>query len=240
MIRNLKALGFALVVVFAMSAITTPVASATDFFTTTNQGPALLTGTSHDHIYTIPGGSSFQCTTSKFTGTILHGSSTATVLPSYTGIINETPHTNPKCTASLGQMTVDVNDCHYRLTGNTTGSDNGTDATVSIECPAGQAIKFTGPLGCTISVPSQTPTTGGVVYDNIVNHPGGSAVKATMTITGMTFTSTAACGFVGIPSHGNNTTTTGTMTLTGFTDNNATTTNLTAVSEGAQIGVSVS
>ncbi|HEY5815726.1 MAG TPA: hypothetical protein VIS95_05240 [Solirubrobacterales bacterium] len=241
MIRNLKALGLALVAVFAMSAMTASAASATDFFTTANQEPAYLTGSSHDNIFNIPGGSSFQCTTSAFDGTGVHGGSTVTVLPTYSGILNETPHTNPKCTASLGTVTIDVNHCHYVLTGNTTGSDNGTDATVSIVCGAAGPIKITGPLGCTVSVPSQTPTSGGVVYDNETNHPGGSAIKVTATSTGITFTSTAACGFVGIPSHGNNATYVGSVIATGYTDNvNNSTTNLTTIHEGPQVGVSIS
>ncbi|HEY5815829.1 MAG TPA: hypothetical protein VIS95_05755 [Solirubrobacterales bacterium] len=231
MIQNLKVLGLALVGALAFCVTGVSTASATIF--EAEDKSTVLTGTTHDNIFNIPGGSSFQCTTSSFDGTALHGASTATVLPTYNGIVNETPHTNVKCTASLGSVTVDVNGCHYKLTGNTTGSDSGTDAIVWIECPAGQVIKITGPLGCSISVPSQTPTSGGVVYDNVSSHPGGSAIKVTATSTGITFTATANCGFVGIPSHGDNATYVGTVTATGYVDKGS------EFSEGSQVGVSV-
>ena len=161
------------------------------------------------------------------------------MLPSYTGKVNETPH-GTKCSATLGSITFDVNDCHFKLTGSTTGSDSGTDATVWIECPTGQSIQTTGPLGCTISIPSQTPTSGGVTYTNLPNHPGGAAIEVKETITGITYTATEACSLAGIPTHGNDATTTGTVTLTGYVDNNANTTDLTTVNEGAQTPVSVS
>jgi len=238
MIRNLKILGLALVAVLAMGAMFASAASATDFFTTSNQKKALLTGTSHDHKFSI-GATSFQCTTTVFTGTAVHGASEATVLPKYTGVLNATPHETP-CTSSLGTVTWHVNDCHYRLTGNTTGSDSGTDATIWIQCPAGKVIQTTGAFGCTISIPSQTPTSGGVTYTNLPNHTGGAAIKVTTTSTGVTFTTTAPCGLVGLPAHGNNATFTGTMTLTGWEDKNLNPEDLTNVEEGARVGVSVS
>jgi len=238
MIRNLKILGLALVAVLAMGAMSASAASATDFFTTSNKNPALLTGTSHDHKFSI-GATSFQCTTSVFTGTAVHGASEATVLPKYTGVLSATPHETP-CTSSLGTVTVHVNDCHYRLTGNTTGSDVGTDATVWIQCPVGKVIQITGAFGCTISVPSQTPTSGGVIYTNATNHTGGAAVTVKATATGITFTTTGPCGLVGLPAHGNNAIYTGTLTATGWEDKNLNTADLTNVEEGARVPVSVS
>jgi hypothetical protein len=232
MIRNLKALGLALAVL-AMSAMTPPIASATDFFTST-KSTAWLTGTSHDNVFSL-GGTKFECTTTKFAATISNGSSEATTLPSYTGRINETPH-GTACDATLGTLTWDVNGCHYKLTGNTTGSDGGTDATTWIECPTGKSIQTTSSAGPVISIPSQTPTEGGVTYTNLPNHPGGSAVKVTMTVTGITSTCAPSftCGLAGIPTHANSLKWTGTMTLTGYEDLGGT---LGSPIEGSQIPV---
>jgi hypothetical protein len=234
MIRNLKALGLAVVAVFAMSAMTASAASATDFFTTSKES-AWLTGTSHDNKFSL-GNTNFECTTSKFTATVENGKSVATALPNYTGRINETPH-GTACDATLGTVTIDVNDCHYKLTGETTGSDGGTDATVWIECPTGQSIQITSSAGPVISVPSQTPTEGGVTYTNVPNHSAaGSAVKVTATATGITATCapTFTCGLAGIPSHSNTSKYTGTVTVTGYEDGGGTTT---APTEGSPIPV---
>jgi hypothetical protein len=201
--------------------MTASAASATDVFTTATGGSAWLTGTSHNNKFTL-GNTSFECTTSKFTSTVESGSSTATTLPNYTGRINETPH-GTACDATIGNVTIDVNDCHYVLTGNTTGSDNGgTDATVWIQCPTGQSIKITSSLGPVISVPTQTPTEGGVTYTNVPNHEGSgqSGVLVTATSTGITATCAPAfgCGLAGIPTHSNSSKYTGTVQVTGYED----------------------
>jgi hypothetical protein len=136
-----------------------------------------------------------------------------------------------------------MNGCHYKLTGNTTGSDPGTDATVWIECPAGKTIVITGPLGLEVTVPAQTPTSGGVVYRNLTNHSGGAAVEVEATVTGITYECHPAltCATAGVSTHGNDADYTGTVIATGYTDNpNNPTTLPTPVTEGPQVGVSVS
>ena len=54
MIRNLKALGLTLFALCALGVMTASVASATDFFTSVSSS-ALLTGTSHNNVFSIPG-----------------------------------------------------------------------------------------------------------------------------------------------------------------------------------------
>jgi hypothetical protein len=182
-------------------------------------------------VFTITGANAtFKCTTSQFTGTVINKSTEATVLPKYTGILEKTPHESHECSASLGNVTIDTNDCHYILTGNTTQKDltdktKGTvpDAKVWITCPKDEKgvekeITITGALGCTIHVPSQTPTEGGVVYETLKTHAGGSAVKVTATVTGITYTATSQCGLVGIKTEGNDADYTGTVTVTGYED----------------------
>jgi hypothetical protein len=55
---------------------------------------------------------------------------------SYTGKINETPHGTP-CTGTGtgtgGDLTYDMNDCHYVFTGNTTGADAGSTERDSLD-----------------------------------------------------------------------------------------------------------
>jgi hypothetical protein len=241
MIRNLKATGLALAAVFAMSAMSASTASATDFFTNTlGAGKnALLTGTSMDHIIHIPSAGEFKCTKTTFVGTALHGSAELAVDPTYTGQINQTPHNEKhECTGPTGPATFDVNECEYILTGNTAGKDlEKMDALLWIVCPAGKAIQMTGQLGCTVSIPTQTPTIGGVTYANSPLHIGGAAIKVTITATGITFTATPGCSSIGIPTHGNNATYNGTVTLTGYEDKNGLPT---PIEEGKQIGVSFS
>ncbi len=242
MIRNLKAMGLALVAVFAISALTASAAlAATDVFTTADTNPVLLTGVGHDHVFTT-GGTKFECTTSKFAGTAQNKATTATVDPEYSGKIGQTPHNNDgsvaaECNSSIGTVTVHMNGCHYTLTGNTTGSDSGTDATVWIACPEKEEIKITSSTGAVIAIPSQTPTTGGVTYTNVGNHPGGESMAVKATVTGITYTCSPAftCGLAGLPTEGNNANYTGNVTVTGYFDKKALPT---PVEEGARVGVS--
>jgi hypothetical protein len=247
MTRNLKALGLALAAVFAMSAVAASTASAvaSDHFTTTKPS-ALLTGVSHDNEFKITGGPGFACTTSKFTGTVLNNATEATIDPEYTGKFSHTPHNTAgvdfrECNGTGGDVTLDMNGCHYDLTGSTTGLDQGlVDATVWITCPAGQAIKITQlSTGMTLSIPAQTPTAGDVTYTNLPNHSGGKAVTVKATATGLTYHCTPAfvCLISGAGSHGNDSDYTGTVTVTGYEDVDGLPTPLT---EGAQIPIEVS
>ncbi len=236
MIRNLKALGLALVAVFAIGAITASAALAVEDHFTATKASALLTGTSTDNIFKITGGPSFECTTSQFTATGVNNSTEVTVDPSYTGRIGVTPH-GTQCTGTpIGNVTIDMNSCDYDLTGKTTGSDGGlTDATISVTCTTtGDHIVITGPIGCRIKVPAQTPTSGGVTYVNKTNHTGGSAIEVKATSTGITYTSENC---VGVASEGNDSDYTGTVVVTGYEDTEGLPTPIT---EGAQIPVEIS
>lgn len=246
MIRNLKALGLSLVAVCAMGALSASTASATDFFTNTGDGPALMTGVSHDNVFETAGGAKFECTTSRFAATAGDGSSEATVEVEYSGTPvvageseaeKEAKDTTTHCKATGGQVTIDMNGCHYMLTGSTTGDDpTDTDATVWITCPQNQVIKITQPgTGVTITVAGQTPTMGGVVYHNLSNHPGGAAVQVTATVTGVAYTCHGfACHFG--PGTSGSAKYTGSVTVTGWEDLEGLPT---SVKEGARVGISV-
>jgi hypothetical protein len=247
MTRNLKSLGLALVAVFAMSAVAASSASAvaSDHFTTTKPS-AFLTGVSHDNEYHVTGGPAFTCTTSKFTGTVLNNATEMTIDPEYGGKFNHTPHNTAgtdfrECNGAGGDVTVDMNGCHYDLTGNTTGLDAGfVDATVWITCPAGQAIRITQlGTGVTFTIPAQTPTVGGVTYTNLPNHSGGKAVTVKATATGITYSCAPAfpCFINGAGTHGNDSDYIGTVTVTGYEDIDGLPTPIT---EGAQIPIEAS
>jgi hypothetical protein len=212
MTRNLKVLGLALGAMLALGATAASSASAVDTFTSTKNpetitavNPAPHAGSINRFLVTNASGGellSVECTTSKFHGTVANGALEGTFTAEYTGTINVTPHTTD-CTTSFGAMTVTMNGCAYILTGKTTGSDNGNDAIMSIECtPSTNEITIHIPsVGVTFEIPAQTPTSGGLKY---TNEAGKVRVKA--TVTGTTFTCTPAfvCGLGGVPGEGNN------------------------------------
>ncbi len=179
MIRNLKALGVALGALFTLGAVAASSASAVDTLTGTVVEPAAVVvtatnaNTNQFKITNKDGGQTagIECSHAKFAGTITSsGAKEVTIFATYNGTKTDT--NNAECTTSLGNAKVDMSGCDYDLTGETTQEDkaDGTgqkDAAVSVTCKnAGEEIKITAPLGCTISVPAQTPTEGGVIYTN--------------------------------------------------------------------------
>jgi hypothetical protein len=237
-IRNLKVLGPALALGLAIGAMTAPTATATDLFTASKE-KAWVTGIASNVVIEFTTSMQLECTTSVLTGTLVNGSSEITARTSLGGKPNATPH-GEDCTESFGggqfgEAKFDMNDCHFKLTGSTTGSDGGADATVWIECPAGTSIQITDTRGCTISIPSQTPTSGGVTYANLPNHVGGSAIKIITTLTGITYSTNFTCQFIyGMPVESNNVDFIATTILTGYEDLGGT---MTAPTEGAQIPI---
>ena len=84
MIRNLKALGLAVVAVLAMTALAAPASQAASFtaasYTATLEGEQLA---AESHVFTLAGGRTVTCTSAKFKGTLAAPSSTATITPTY-------------------------------------------------------------------------------------------------------------------------------------------------------------
>ncbi len=224
MIRNLKALGLALVAALALGATAASSASAVDVATVDGADKATVTGLSHDNVFTITkagGGTAaqFKCTTSSFTSTVEDGVAGATITADYKGIENETPHTNPKCTATVGQVTVDMNECDYDIGGNTSNAHGVDDyIPVWITCPKDKEIVITSGL-CETTVPAQTPTEGGIRFTN-ENTNGTWDVLAHIKITGITTTAkhSFGCTLAGVPTHGQTGDYEGTVTLKGYED----------------------
>jgi hypothetical protein len=226
MTRNLKALGLALCAMLALGATAASSASAVDTFTSTTN-PETITGSAPHSpagsinkffITNASGGTiaAVECTTSKFHGNVSNGSKEGTFTAEYTGTLGVSPHTT-HCASSLGALTVTMNGCAFVLTGNTTGSDSGTDATVWVECTTPNEITMHIPsVGVTLEIPWQTPTSGGVTY---TNEAGKVVIHS--TVTGITYTCTPAflCGLGGLPSEGNNADYTGTVVAHGAKGN---------------------
>jgi hypothetical protein len=183
MTRNLKALGLALLAVFAMSAVAASGASAAEDTFTSEVAATDLTGTGglSEFRYT-PGSAAASCKTATFDGTIEgEDANEITVHPTYEN----------DCTVFGVNATIDTEDCNYVITGET---DENEDAAVHIECDEpGDEITITGP--CTIHIPPQTPTGGGASF---ANNAGDVEVKATVTGITSTITHSFACTLAGI------------------------------------------
>jgi hypothetical protein len=215
MIRNLKVLGLALGVVFALGAVMASGASATDTLTVP-QNADITAEATNEQILNITSGATVKCQKATFSSSnIANGASKATVSVKYFGNVKEP--TGATCDSVFGQVTVDMNGCTYDITGNTTKEDEGKkDAVVWVSCPGTEKIKITAPGGCTISIGSQTPTEGGVVYTTETETSGKKDIKIHSTVTGITYDASFACLFVGIPSHGQDADYTGTVTAKAY------------------------
>lgn len=173
MIRNIKALGLALVAIFAMSAVVASAASAQQG-ELTSDGPVKLDITElagKENSLSAFGGVT-TCTGSVLTGfkynvtpheLIASGSTTATIIPDYN---------QATCKVVEGgtthKATVTMNGCDYVLHIGTTVSGK-FPLTADVVCPVGQKISVDvyafagselGGVACTITVGSQGPLAG--------------------------------------------------------------------------------
>jgi hypothetical protein len=173
MIRNLKALGLALVAVFAMSAMAASAAQAETADFSAAEYPAHIDGVT-DGITTFTlGGLTLTCE-AEGTGELKEES------PELTATL--TFHTCHVVVLGVTfPITVDMNECHYLFTAGTYAptETNGVGAahgTVHITCPEGKQIEITifkaggahtpENIRCTIDAAPQTPTEGVVDYFN--------------------------------------------------------------------------
>jgi hypothetical protein len=128
MIRNLKALGLALVAMLAMSAVVASAGQAANF--TAAEYPATLTGeqiASEKHVFTVAGGRKVTCEGATFSGTLTSPSSTQTITPAYSAC-----HAN--ILGAILPATVTFNDCDY-LFHVTAGATHDWTGTADLVCP---------------------------------------------------------------------------------------------------------
>lgn len=185
--RNLKALGLALVAVFAMSAVAASAASAKyDTFRTQNGETVTPTvsSISASQRFKIEGAEEeSNCKEISATGSLLDKTTDVTVAPTYSN-----------CTAtrngSTVAATVETTGCEYTFTGETNASEH---AEVHILCETGKSIhiKVTAlKLQC-FTIPPQT--VGGIHYINTGTTPNRDIdIKA--TATGIKTEKGGACG----------------------------------------------
>ncbi|HEX7278555.1 MAG TPA: hypothetical protein VF255_02920 [Solirubrobacterales bacterium] len=144
--RKLKALGLALVAVFAMSALSAASASAVEFHSSVAHTE--LRGEQHagEDTFTVNAGT-VRCSHATYTGTETSATATTqSVTPAYTG-----------CKAfGFVNTTIDTNGCSYRF------DSNGNN--VDIICP-GNPITVTA-FNCWVTVGSQE-NLGTVTYTNV-------------------------------------------------------------------------
>jgi hypothetical protein len=138
MTRNLKALGLALVAVFAVSVVGASAASAATEFHA-EKAPVTLTGSQHagEDVFTTDAGN-VSCENASYAGSQATATAlTSSAVATYTG-----------CHATFGlNASIDVNGCQYIFHADT--------KKVDISCAAGKVIAVTAP-GCEITVGSQT------------------------------------------------------------------------------------
>ncbi len=180
MIRNLKALGLALVAVFALSAMAASAAQATgpEFWTGTGNtfehGTVRATFDTGKQVFTSkPLGAKVRCDE-------VHGSATLAA-PSNELTAENLAFTGNCLTASVFPTTVNTNGCHFTFTVENTheGSKTVYDGKVHLVCPSGgpESITVTvfeagteppheGTPICTIHIPGGQ-TFGGITYHNI-------------------------------------------------------------------------
>jgi hypothetical protein len=190
MTRNIKALGLALVAVFAMSAVAASSASALHF--TGGSGITKVHGAQVGLNVFTANGSPVECEEATFSGAVTAATTTEqTVDPAYN-----------KCrfASKTVNATVDINGCAFILTIPNAPNVNNP---VHVECPTTGSIVHNGfnntkviivtvPGLCEITIPEQTPTGGGVKYE-----PGTSGGKKDLTVnanvTGIHYTTHGNC-----------------------------------------------
>jgi hypothetical protein len=221
--RKLKALGLALVAVFAMSALASAAqADGTPEYFHSSFEETVLTGNSvegatGDQVFTPkPEGAAITCHTASFEGKA-DGTANGNT---YTTAEEVTVHPQySSCDKFAGQnVTVNTHKCHYDLSPTTEGESE--MATVSIvKCPSATNKETgEGPIEiiveglATIKIANQALPKA-VAYENVGGH-----VRVNATATGIAFTCAPAlaCALGGVPSSGSEGTYTGDVTVRGY------------------------
>jgi hypothetical protein len=187
MTHRLKALGLALVAVFAMSAVAASAASAAGVFETSTGSSATITGeqisgtvtektvTKHEFTTTV---GTVKCSIAKFHGVMSSPSTELTLTPTYEECL----------IAGNIPATVDMNGCDYKFTAGETvgGSSDVIEVSVHVECPPSAEIVVT-VVGttCKIKIPRQTLT--GITAEN-TTAASPVDIDAIVDVTGIEYT----------------------------------------------------
>ncbi|HEX6688527.1 MAG TPA: hypothetical protein VF085_07670 [Solirubrobacterales bacterium] len=212
MSRNLKALGLALAAVFALSAIASSAASATEASFPSGSNWTILSSTSiGEQVFEASATESVKCKSVDVDGSANADQEALTVTPTYgktlANKVTLAEAEKSECTVTQSGVTrpatVHTNLCHYTLfAGNEVdGTMNITDTSVPpAKCEIQITVYFLGEFRPCLDVPPQTPTHPTVTYTNETYVSGGKTlwdVKVKSDIEGITFTRTGVCTPVG-------------------------------------------
>jgi len=244
--RNLKALGLALVAVFAMTAVLASAAQAQTGKVTVGSSPAWLTGEAIEHpnigkveTLKLAGGQDLSCEHVTATATVKNGDTSITVVSTF-----------DNCDALIGsehhKVTVTMNDCDFLLHDMTTETPNSTTFTalVDLVCPEGKQVEIhvykqaaaeTEEL-CTYKIAPFTNKGGNVIH-NIAGSPNDLTITHTVTGIAVTRTGSLLCG--GANQEGSFT---GSTTIRAYEDFGGSISNgtVTGLVEGAQTSLTIS
>lgn len=194
MIRNIKALGLAIVAVAAMSMVAASAVQASELHVTTAENNAVITGQQtgiNRFQITPPEGASVECEEATFEGTVSRAGAGQQITTKDTQVTA----TYAKCTAfGIGSQVL-MNGCKYTITGEhtpagqqtpvTANPANGKTAYVDITgCTSGKQVEVKAP-GCTIKVPEQN-TLSHLVFSN-TGSGNTQDVDVEITVTGITY-----------------------------------------------------
>ena len=208
MIRNLKALGLALVAVFAMSAVAAGSASAEEYAFHSSASFTTLTGSQSgatNDVFTTDAGT-VTCNTATYHGAISAAETTTISLaPTYSS-----------CTLEpFGSAVVSPNGCEYLIHAETQVDENDFETATEIVCPSGKEITVVaslfGTTKCTVHIPPQSLGTG-ITVTNQTTAAGVSDIQAHISFSGITYTETPGSGFGACEGSGGATTHNGTYT----------------------------
>jgi hypothetical protein len=237
MTRNLKALGLALVAVFALGAVMASGASAHEFTSTSEK--TILTGTSE-----LERGFVIHTNGPESTPAIeCHADYEGTIEGKAVSSVTVTP-TISNCNNVLGQaVTVTTNHCAFILEGATTGEH----AVSKLECaafdsahPTTNKIVMKFGTACTLEFGEQVPKKGSRYTATTVG--GFGHVTVNVTVEGFVFTKTGPL-CAGVPGNGTNGVFTDQVTVKGYEDKKsigegtAKTTPVMAETEGNQVSI---
>ncbi len=201
MTHKLKALGLALIAVFAMSALAASAAQAGEFeivgggeaTVTGNQIAGTITGVENTgkHEFVTKAGK-VVCTTAAF-----HGIG-KTATPKELTLTAEYGNTTAGTGCTIGGLAgpiVHMNGCDYLFTaGNTIGATTNITVSAHIKCPAGKVIEVTGGAGaCVITIGAQTFAESMITVENSGGAGTAMDVKAFIDVTGIKYEIHGAC-----------------------------------------------
>jgi hypothetical protein len=194
MARKLKALGLALIAVFAISAIVASAAQAEELGTfTLEKYPGFIHATREqklsapDEYFQTGSGSKLACESIHYTSETLTGNETElTITPDYT---DHTQGGNCKADNVL-KVTITENGCDFRFYHLTTVAGTHYTTTVKIQCPQGKVIEthihklLSAEIACTTTIPAQT-LNGTLTVKNMIGiagHPTDLTLSGSINI----------------------------------------------------------